>query len=54
MMNMVTDDQHHCSVSGVLFASSMEQILKQDVTVKIIIFWWCLCFNRSALFLRCT
>ena len=29
MMNVVTDDQHHCSVSGVLFGSSMEQILKQ-------------------------
>ena len=35
MMNVVTDDQHHCSVPGVLFGSSMEQILKQMPLSKL-------------------
>ena len=35
MMNVVTDDQPHCSVSGVLFGSSMEQILKQMSLSKL-------------------
>ena len=34
-MNVVTDDQPHCSVSGVLFGSSMEQILKQMSLSKL-------------------
>ena len=53
MMNVVTDDQHHYSVSGVLFGSSMEQILKQMSLSKLSYFGG-VCFNRSALFLRCT
>ena len=36
MRNVVTDDQHHCSVSGVIFGSSMEQILKQMSLSKFV------------------